>query len=104
MGEFFHPHMTYILFLGFMLSLFQQITGINAVIYYTPKIFSISGIESGNASFLATLGVGVINFLATFFSVWVLDKIGRRLLMLVGSLGMVIGLGVLCYGFFSRAI
>ena len=102
LADFFTPHMPYILFVGFVLSGFQQITGVNAIIYYTPKIFHNAGITSSTASFLATLSVGVINCLATLFSVWVLDKMGRRVLLLAGSLGMTISLGLLGYGFFVQ--
>lgn len=94
------PHMRYILIVGLTISIFQQITGINAIIFYTPKIFQMVGIISNTSSFLATLSVGAINFLATLFSVYVLDKVGRRRLLLIGSFGMMLSLLIFSYAFF----
>jgi len=101
--DFFKPHMPYILIVGFMLSIFQQITGVNAVIFYLPKIFQSAGISTNTGPFLASLSVGVINCLATLFSVWVIDKIGRRMLLLIGSFVMALSLGVLSFGFFEQS-
>lgn len=103
LADFFKPHMPYILMVGFLPSIFQQITGVNAVVYYTPKIFQIAGSISATNSIIATFSVGIINCVATFFPIWMLDKIGRRQLLLIGSLGMAISLGILSFGFFSQS-
>lgn len=100
---FLKPYMLRILMVGCILSAFQQITGINAVIYYTPKIFKAVGITSNIGSFLATLSIGCINCIATVFSLWALDRMGRRILLLIGSFGMAVSLCVVSYVFF-RAI
>ena len=91
-----------ILCIGVALNLFQQITGINAVIYYTPRIFKELGIDSSFGMFLATLVVGLINVLATVFSAWILDKVGRKRLLLVGSAGMTLSLTLLSTLFLKR--
>ncbi|MBI3394035.1 MAG: sugar porter family MFS transporter [Nitrospirae bacterium] len=80
---------------GIGLALFQQVTGINTVIYYAPTIFQSAGFESASVAILATAGVGVINVLMTVVALLLLDRVGRRPLLLIGMAGMVISLGVL---------
>jgi len=91
----FKPTYLTILCICLVLNLFQQITGINAVIYYTPRIFSEIGIDSSFGIFMATLVVGIINVLSTVLSAWLLDKAGRRRLLLIGTSGMTLSLTVL---------
>ncbi|MEN9344464.1 MAG: putative metabolite transport protein ywtG [Chlamydiota bacterium] len=93
----------FVLIIGLVLSCFQQITGINTVIYYAPKIFEIAGFTSVAGAMIATVGVGVINTLATLVSVWLLDRIGRRKLLLIGTVGMGIALLIIAMGFFSNS-
>ncbi len=81
--------------IGIGLAIFQQVTGINTVIYYAPQIFQLAGFVSDKAAILATVGVGVVNVLATIIALWLLDKVGRRPLLLVGLAGMVFSLGAL---------
>lgn len=87
------------LFIGIGLALFQQITGINAVIYYAPTIFQYSGLKSAQASLLATIGVGVVNMLMTIVALRLLDKWGRRPLLFIGLTGMVLSLAALGLAF-----
>jgi len=87
------------LFIGLGLSIFQQITGINTVIYYAPRIFQFSGLTSATAATLATLGVGIINVIMTILALWLIDKLGRRILLIIGLIGMVISLGTLGLAF-----
>ncbi len=96
----FSPKLRFVLIIGFLLSVFQQITGINTVIYYAPKIFEIAGFPSATSALVATLGVGIVNFLVTILSVYLLDRVGRRSLLLVGALGMAVSLLVLAFAFF----
>ena len=87
----------FIITVGFLLSAFQQITGINTVIYYAPTIFGHTGASSAESALVATLAVGIANFLVTFIAVWLIDKIGRRILLLIGVLGMAVCLGMLIF-------
>jgi SP family galactose:H+ symporter-like MFS transporter len=80
---------------GIGLALFQQVTGINTVIYYAPTIFQTAGFESASVAILATTGVGVINVLMTVVALLLLDRVGRRPLLLIGMAGMVVSLTVL---------
>ena len=94
--EVFAPWVRPVLFLGMMLGLIQQISGINTIIYYAPTIFKMAGFANTANAILATVGIGVVNVLATIFAVRYLDTLGRRPLLLTGLVGMFIclsGLG-----------
>ncbi len=81
-----------VLILGITLGFLQQVTGINTIIYYAPTIFQLAGFEDTSSSILATIGIGVVNVLATIFAIYYLDKIGRRVLLLTGLIGMCLSL------------
>ncbi|OGT37871.1 MAG: hypothetical protein A3F12_03525 [Gammaproteobacteria bacterium RIFCSPHIGHO2_12_FULL_38_14] len=97
--EVFSPWIRPVLFLGIMMGFLQQVTGINTIIYYAPTIFQLAGFHDASSSILATAGIGIVNVLATIFAVCYLDKIGRRMLLLVGLVGMCISLIVLSFAF-----
>lgn len=90
--EIFSPWIRPVLFLGAMLGFIQQVTGINTIIYYAPTIFQIAGFHDASSSILATVGIGIVNVLATIFTIIYLDKLGRRPLLLSGLIGMAISL------------
>lgn len=87
---------------GIGLAVLQQVTGINTVIYYAPTIFQYAGIGSSSSSIFASLGVGVVNLVMTVVAVLLLDRVGRRPLLLVGESGMVLSLVALALGFALR--
>ncbi len=87
------------LVVGVGLAVFQQITGINTVIYYAPTILQSAGISSASGAILATAGIGVVNVVMTLVSMWLIDRMGRRPLLLTGSAGIVITLGILGFAF-----
>ena len=93
--ELLNPSLRLPLIIGIGLALFQQFTGINTVIYYAPTIFQLAGLHSASAAILATVGVGAVNVLLTIVALRLLDRVGRRPLLLYGLVGMVISLGVL---------
>ncbi len=76
------------IFVGIMLSVFQQAVGINAVLYYAPRIFGDMGMEN---PMVVTVFMGVINILFTLVAVFTVEKLGRKPLLICGSLGMAIG-------------
>ena len=84
---------------GIGLAILQQVTGINTVIYYAPTIFQFAGFKSASSAILATVGVGIINMLMTIVAMQLLDRVGRRPLLLIGISGMVLSLGVLGFDF-----
>jgi SP family galactose:H+ symporter-like MFS transporter len=83
------------LFVGVGLAVFQQITGINTIIYYAPLIFRQAGLSSASTALAATSGIGVVNILSTIFAIWLVDRIGRKPLLLAGLTGMTLSLGLL---------
>jgi SP family arabinose:H+ symporter-like MFS transporter len=84
--EIFAPAMRKPLLIGLLLPLFSQFSGINAVIYYGPRILSDAGINITNA-LLGQIIFGIANFLFTLIAIWKVDKMGRRPLYIVGALG-----------------
>jgi MFS transporter, SP family, galactose:H+ symporter len=93
------PEVRPALIIGIGLAVFQQITGINTVIYYAPTIIQSAGIPSTSGAILATAGVGLVNVIMTVVSMWLMDRVGRRPLLLTGIAGMAISLGLLGYVF-----
>ena len=87
------------LVVGLGLAVFQQVTGINTVIYYAPKILQTAGFNSASGAILATVGVGVVNVGMTIVAMFLVDRAGRRPLLLVGIAGMIITLGALGLSF-----
>jgi sugar porter (SP) family MFS transporter len=97
--ELFKPRIRNIFFVGMGITIFQQLTGINAVIYYAPKIFQTSGTHNAESAFFATMFIGLVNFIFTVVSLWLIDKVGRRLLLIFGLSGMILSLFTLGYCF-----
>ena len=87
------------LVVGVGLALFQQVTGINTVIYYAPTILQSAGFGTASVSILATVGVGLVNVMMTVVAFWLLDRAGRRPLLLAGLAGMVVSLVILGLAF-----
>jgi sugar porter (SP) family MFS transporter len=87
------------LIVGIGLAMFQQITGINTVIYFAPQIFQAAGLSSASVSILATAGVGLVNVLLTIVSIRLIDRVGRRVLLLWSLGGMAVTLLALAGGF-----
>jgi MFS transporter, SP family, galactose:H+ symporter len=83
----FEPAIRPALVVGMGLFLLQQLSGINAVIYYAPEIFIQAGFNQGETEKLATVGVGMVNFLTTIVAMYLIDQVGRRRLLVVGFLG-----------------
>jgi MFS family permease len=84
---------------GVGLALAQQVTGINTVIYYAPTIFRFAGLSSASVAILAGVGVGAVNVAMTVVAMQLIDRVGRRPLLLVSLAGMAISLGVLGLAF-----
>jgi MFS transporter, SP family, arabinose:H+ symporter len=88
------------LLLAFLLAFFNQLSGINAIIYFAPKVFEMAGIGRDGA-LLSTVGIGVVNLLFTFVGWYLIDRLGRRTLMYIGSFGYIISLALISYSFYS---
>jgi MFS family permease len=87
------------LIVGIGLAVFQQVTGINTVIYYAPTIFQLAGINSAASAILATVGVGAVNVVLTVVAMRLVDSLGRRPLLLGSLAGMVVSLALLGLAF-----
>jgi sugar porter (SP) family MFS transporter len=98
-SDLWGPSVRTALVIGVGLAIFQQITGINTVIYYAPLIVQSAGIPSASGAILATAGIGLVNVIMTIVAMWLIDHAGRRPLLLVGIAGMIASLAVLGFVF-----
>ena len=89
--ELLKPQVRPAVTMGILLAVFQQITGVNTVIYYAPTLLAGAGLGSSSA-ILAEVAVGGVNVLLTVVAVWLMDRVGRRPLLLIGTTGMLVGL------------
>ena len=98
-SELLSPRIRPLLFIGIILAVFQQITGINTIMYYAPKIFANVG-QSNDTALLQTLIIGGINLIFTLLAMTLIDRFGRKLLIIFGTTGMMMmltGLSVLYF-------
>ncbi len=89
------------IFLAIAFAMFNQVSGINAIIYYAPRIFEMTGLGR-SSSLLSTVGIGAVNLIFTLLAINFIDKVGRRKLMLIGSFGLIATLGLVAYTFYSE--
>ncbi|GGW79855.1 sugar porter family MFS transporter [Salegentibacter mishustinae] len=100
MGEnIFMKKYRFPLILAFLVAFFNQLSGINAFLYYAPRIFESAGLEA-NTALLSSIGIGVVNLLFTLLGVFLIDRVGRKKLMFVGSIGYIISLSLVAAAFF----
>ena len=85
--EFFSGKFNLPISLAFLIAFFNQLSGINAVIYYSPRIFAETGMGE-SASLLSSVGVGFINLIATLIGIFLIDRMGRKFLMYICSISM----------------
>jgi sugar porter (SP) family MFS transporter len=86
--------------LAILFAFFNQVSGINAIIYYAPRIFQMAGLGA-HSSLLSTVGIGVINFIFTLIALNFIDRVGRRILMIIGSFGLIASLFLVGFTFYS---
>jgi len=98
--EFISGTYNFPILLAFLLAFFNQLSGINAVIYYAPRIFTETGMGESSA-LLSSVGIGVVNIVFTILGLAIIDKGGRRFLMFIGSTGYIISLSLVSYVFFA---
>ena len=87
------------LMLAFLVAFFNQMSGINAFLYYAPRIFGEAGLGEKTA-LLSSIGIGVVNMVFTLVGVNLIDKVGRKKLMFIGSIGYIISLGLVSMAFY----
>ena len=86
--------------LAVLIAFFNQLSGINAVLYFAPRIFEMTGLGA-KAALLQSVGIGVTNLIFTFVGLWLIDRLGRRTLLFIGSLGYILSLGMTSWAFFT---
>jgi len=101
LSELFKPGVRKVMLVGFVLAVLVQVSGINTIVDYAPKILLAAGVTINNA-LLQTSLVGFINFIFTFVAILFIDKIGRRTLYLIGSMGMFVTLVMLAISFYLK--
>lgn len=94
----FNSKYLHITLLAIVIAMFNQLSGINAIIYFAPRVFEMAGI-SAEGALLSTVGIGAINLVATLLGLYLIDRIGRRKLMYMGSVGYIISLSLIAYSF-----
>ena len=94
----FKPKYRYILKLAFLIAFFNQFSGINAFLYYAPRIFEEGGLGESTA-LLSSVGIGLINLIFTLIGINLIDRLGRRTLMYIGSFGYIISLSLIATSF-----
>jgi len=98
--EFFSGKFNLPIMLAFLIAFFNQLSGINAIIYYSPRIFAETGMEESSA-LLSSVGVGVVNLVSTMAGMFLIDKMGRKFLMYICSFGYIITLGLISLAFYT---
>ena len=90
------------LLLAFLIAMFNQLSGINAILYFAPRIFEQAGFAA-EAGLLKSVGLGVTNLIFTFVGIYLIDRLGRRTLLLIGSVGYVASLGLCSWAFANES-
>lgn len=98
LSHFFNRRYSKPIFMAVLIALFNQLSGINAIIYFAPRVFELAGLAK-SAAFLQSAGVGLTNLVFTMLGVYLIDRLGRRKLMLIGSIGYILSLGAIAAAF-----
>jgi len=88
--------------IAFLVAMFNQFSGINAILYYAPRIFALTGLSSGDSMFQPVF-IGLTNGLFTIVGLLIIDKVGRKKLLIVGSIGMTLCLGLVARAFYLQS-
>jgi sugar porter (SP) family MFS transporter len=99
-GRFWTRRLRVPILLAFFVAFFNQLSGINAILYFAPRIFEMTGLGS-QAALLQSTGIGITNLIFTFVGLWLIDRLGRRSLLVIGSFGYIASLGLTSWAFFN---
>jgi len=100
--QLFTKHHSKILSIAFFVAFFNQASGINFLLYYAPRILEEAGFAKDN-SLLSSISLGLMNLVFTFVGLWLIDRIGRKTLLIIGSFGYMISLSMVAYGFIHHS-
>ena len=99
-GHFWTRRLGKPIMLAILIAFFNQLSGINAILYFAPRIFELTGLAA-KAALLQSIGIGVTNLVFTFVGLWLIDRLGRRTLLYIGSFGYIASLGLVAWAFFT---
>ena len=100
--QLFTKHHRKIISIAFFVAFFNQASGINFLLYYAPRILEEAGFAKNN-SLLSSISLGLMNLVFTFVGLWLIDRIGRKTLLIIGSFGYIISLSMVAYGFINHS-
>jgi len=100
-GHFWTSRLRKPILLAFLIAFFNQLSGINAILYFAPRIFELTGLGTKTA-LLQSIGIGLTNLVFTFVGLWLIDRLGRRTLLYIGSFGYIASLGLTAWAFFTQ--
>jgi sugar porter (SP) family MFS transporter len=101
MAGFWSRRLSIPIMLAILVAFFNQMSGINAILYFAPRIFELTGLGAKSAM-LTSVGIGVTNLVFTFVGLWLIDRLGRRTLLYIGSFGYIASLGLVAWAFFTQ--
>ncbi len=101
-AQFFSSKYSVVLWLAFMVAFFNQWSGINFILYYAPEILERAGLAAKDSLF-NSISIGAVNLLFTFVGLYLIDRVGRKTLLLIGSFGYIISLSLVAWAFYSGA-
>jgi MFS transporter, SP family, arabinose:H+ symporter len=99
-GNFWTMRLRKPILLAILIAFFNQLSGINAILYFAPRIFELTGLGA-KAALLQSIGIGATNLVFTFVGLWLIDRMGRRTLLYIGSFGYIASLGLVAWAFFT---
>jgi SP family arabinose:H+ symporter-like MFS transporter len=97
-GHFWTRQLRRPILLAILIAFFNQMSGINAILYFAPRIFELTGLGA-KAALLQSIGIGITNLVFTFVGLWLIDRLGRRTLLYIGSFGYIASLSLVAWGF-----
>ena len=100
-GRFWTRQLRKPITLAILIAFFNQLSGINAILYFAPRIFELTGLGA-KAALLQSVGIGLTNLVFTFIGLWLIDRLGRRTLLYIGSFGYIVSLSLVTLGFFKE--
>jgi MFS transporter, SP family, arabinose:H+ symporter len=100
-GSFWTRRLSTPILLAILIAFFNQMSGINAILYFAPRIFELTGLAA-KAALLQSIGIGITNLVFTFVGLWLIDRLGRRTLLYIGSFGYIASLGLVAWAFFTE--
>ena len=101
-ARFFTKRLKTPILLAFLIAFFNQLSGINAILYFAQRIFEWTGLGE-QAALLQSVGIGITNLIFTYVGLWLIDKLGRRTLLYIGSVGYILSLGACTWAFSAES-